>query len=189
MSNDRTEVLRTRRLRVRLATSSDVELVHALWTDPRVTRFVGFPRGIPTSPEEVREQIERDENRPLRRLLIAETSEDGNAVGQVKLGEPDGSGICEPDIKLFPDHWGQGYGRELWGAMIDHLFAESDCSFVQGTPNIANTASIRMMEGCGMARVRQGLFEPGGPLKDWMTEVPHYVYQITREEWEKGRAS
>ena len=67
--------------------------------------------------------------------------------------------------------------------MIDHLFEQDACRIVQGTPNVANVGSIRMMERCGMSRVGEGRFVPSGPLKDSMTDVPHYVYQITREDW------
>jgi len=187
MTPEQEMAFRTSRLIVRPASTDDAGLILSLWSDPRVTTYVGFPRGIPTPRIEIRAQIERDQDRPLKRLLIAERADNGEPVGEVKLGEPDADGISEPDIKLFPDHWGQGFGRELWGAMIDHLFNGSDCAAVQGTPNVANTASIRMMEGCRMTRVREGLFTPGGPLEDWMSEVPHYIYQITREAWSKTK--
>jgi len=172
-----------KRLRIRAATKTDALLIHRLWSDPRVTTFVGFPNGIPTTQAEIEAQIERDDDRPLRRLLIAEHLGGGAPIGEVKLGEPNEQGICEPDIKLLPDCWGNGYGTELWRAMIDHLFQQTACAIVQGTPNIANTASIRMMERCGMSRIGEGRFEPGGPLKDSMTPVPHYIYQIARRDW------
>ena len=158
-------------------------MIYRLWTDPRVTTFVGFPRGIPTSQAEIESQIERDWDRPLKRLLIAERMSDEEPIGEVKLGEPDEKGVSEPDIKLFPDHWAQGYGVELWSAMIAHLFEQDGCEIVQGTPNVANTASIRMMERCGMTRMGEGRFVPGGPLRDSMSDVPHYVYQIRRVDW------
>ena len=187
MTSMKEMAFRTSRLIVRPALSDDAGLIHSLWSDPRVTTFVGFPGGIPTPEIEIRAQIERDRERPLKRLLIAERADDGEPIGEIKLGEPNGDGISEPDIKLFPEHWAQGYGRELWGAMIDHLFEQDACRIVQGTPNVANVGSIRMMERCGMSRVGEGRFVPGGPLRDSMTDVPHYVYQITREEWQETR--
>ena len=175
-------VFKTKRLLVRVAVPDDVELIHRLWTDPRVTTFVGFPQGIPTSQAEIEAQIKRDSDRPLKRLLIAERLSDGEPIGEVKLGEPDEQGISEPDIKLFREHWQQGYGRELWGAMIEHLFAVRACRVVQGTPNVANAGSIRMMEGCGMVRVGEGRFEPSASMKEIMIAVPHYVYRIEHGE-------
>lgn len=177
-------VFSTNRLRVRAAVEDDAMRIHALWTDPRVTTFVGFPHGIPTSVEKIEEQIERDRDRPFKRLLIVERRSDGLAIGQVKLGEPDDAGISEPDIKLDPAHWGQGYGRELWRGMIAHLFAVSTCGIVQGTPNIANSASISMMKSCGMSRVGEGCFVPLPAMGESMVPVRHDVYHITRETWQ-----
>lgn len=187
MTDRASEVFRTRRTRVRAADRSDAELIYTLWTDPRVTTFVGFPKGIPTSLEEIRRQIERDHARPLSCLLIAESA-DGAPIGEVKLGEPNRERLCEPDIKLLPDRWGQGYGRELWRGMIDHLFARTDCLTVQGTPNVRNTASIRMMEACGMRRVGEGVFEVPERLAGIMVAVPHHVYRVSREDWEIGQS-
>ena len=178
-------VLHTRRLYVRPASVRDAAWIRALWRDPRVTTFVGFPHGIPTSVREIEAQIERDRDRPLNRLLIAERSTDGTLIGEAKLGEPDTDGVSEPDIKLLPVHWRQGFGRELWRAMIGHLFRTTDCQAVQGTPNVANTASTRMMEAAGMRRICQSVFEPTGPLRDSMTTVSHFVYRITRKAWSR----
>jgi len=186
-SPESTVVFDTARLAVRPATAEDAGPIHELWTDPRVTTNVGFPQGIPTSVGEIQAQIARDAGRPYARLLIAVRREDGTAIGQVKLGEPGAAGIAEPDIKLSPDHWGQGYGRELWSAMIDLLFDETDCRLVQGTPNVANTASIRMMASCGMRRTGEGVFEPPERMADVMVAVPHFVYRIDREEWDARR--
>jgi len=66
--------------------------------------------------------------------------------------------------------------------MIGLPFQETDCQAVQGTPNVANTASTRMMEAAGLRRVGQRVFEPTGPLRNSMTAVPHFVYRITRKD-------
>ena len=184
MSPQEQPAFRTPRLHVRPADTAAAAWIRALWSDPRVTAFVGFPQGIPTSTREIEAQIERNLGRPLKRLLIAERVTDDLPIGQVKLGEPDSEGVSEPDIKLLPSFWRLGYGRELWGAMIDHLFRTTECKTVQGTPNIRNIASIRMMESAGMVRVGEGTFEPSGPLRSSMTAVPHYVYQIARQAWD-----
>lgn len=186
-SSEPSVVFETTRLVVRPATAEDASLICELWTDPRVTTLVGFPKGIPTSVGEIQEQIVRDAGRPYARLLIAVRREDRAAIGQIKLGEPGADGIAEPDIKLSPAYWGQGYGRELWSAMIDLLFGETDCRLVQGTPNVANTASIRMMASCEMRRTAEGVFEPPERMVDVMVAVPHCVYRIDRETWNARR--
>jgi RimJ/RimL family protein N-acetyltransferase len=177
----------TPRLIIRAATSDDASFIASLWSDPRVMRFVGFPDGIPGATEDVPRRIRRGQG--LGALLVAETRVGRELVGQCLLGEPDAVGVSEPDIKLRPDLWGRGYGRELWAALIDQLFLLSSCAVVRGTPNIGNVASIRLQESAGMKRVGQGVFEFPDPLRLPTTAVPFYVYEITRREWEVRRAA
>jgi RimJ/RimL family protein N-acetyltransferase len=180
-------IFTTPRLSVRAAIDADAAFVISLWSDPRVMRYVGFPSGIPTADVDVPERIRRGEGGA--RLLIAEDRSTHAPVGQCMLGALDASGVCEPDIKLAPDMWRRGYGRELWSAMIDRLFESSACGMVRGSPNVANVASIRMQESAGMKRVGQGLSEFPPSMRAFTEAVPHYVYEISRGEWERrGRA-
>jgi len=175
----------TQRLIVRAATSDDASFIVSLWSDPRVMRHVGFPRGIPTAAEDVPRRIERGKG--LDALLVARLRASGEPIGQCMLGTPDSFGVCEPDIKLHPSFWGRGYGRELWAALVDQLFRHSACATVRGTPNIVNTASIRMQESAGMRRVGGGTFEFPDPMKSFTETVPCALYEITREERERQR--
>lgn len=171
----------TPRLVVREATEADEAFIVSLWSDPRVMRFVGFPLGIPTASDDVPRRIRNGAG--LDVLLIAESREAREAVGQCLLGAPGADGVCEPDIKLRPAFWGRGYGRELWAALIDQLFLRSACAVVRGTPNVANVASIRMQEACGMRRAGEGVSLFPAAMRAFTAPVPHYVYEIGRAEW------
>jgi RimJ/RimL family protein N-acetyltransferase len=173
----------TQRLIVRVATSDDASFIVLLWSDPRVVRHVGFPRGIPTAAEDVPRRIERGKG--LDALLVARLRASGEPIGQCMLGTPDSIGVCEPDIKLAPTFCERGYGRELWAALVDQLFRHSPCATVRGTPNIENTASVRMQESAGMRRVGGGTFEFPDSMKPFTEPVPYALYEITREEWER----
>jgi RimJ/RimL family protein N-acetyltransferase len=173
----------TQRLIVRAATSDDASFIASLWSDPRVMRYVGFPRGIPTAAEDVPRRIERGKG--LDALLVARLRSSGEPIGQCMLGAPDPCSVCEPDIKLHPSFWGRGYGPELWAALIDQLFRHSACATVRGTPNIENTASSRMQESAGMRRVGGGTFEFPDSMKSFTEPVPYALYEITRDEWER----
>jgi len=175
----------TARLAVRPATDRDAPFVTSLWRDPLVMRHVGFPNGIPTAITDVPPRIQR--GRGLDQLLIAEETETGRPIGQCLLGEPDADGVSEPDIKLVPEHWGRGYGRELWAALIDQLFLRSSCRVVRGTPSIANLASIRMQESAGMRRVGEGLSTFPSEMREFTVPVQHVVYEVSREEWQHRR--
>jgi len=173
----------TQRLSVRWATSKDADYIHSLWTSPDVMKYVGYPRGLSIDVDEVRSQIERDQGGNFGSRLIVEDRRTGERIGQTKLGIPDENGICEPDIKLHPDHWGMGYGSELWSALIDYAFTHPDTRIVQGTPNRNNTASVRMQMGSGMEKVAEGEFSNEGSPHPGAVSVPHYVLHITREQW------
>jgi RimJ/RimL family protein N-acetyltransferase len=173
----------TQRLIVRVATSDDASFIVLLWSDPRVVRHVGFPRGIPTAAEDVPRRIERGKG--LDALLVAWLRASGEPIGQCMFGTPDSFGVCEPDIKLAPAFWGRGYGRELWAPLVDQLFRHSACATVRGTPSIVNAASTRMQESAGMRRVGEGTFEFPDSMKPFTEPVPYALYEITREEWER----
>jgi len=175
--------LRTLRLGLRHARERDASFVHALWTSSDVMRFVGFPNGLAITIDEIKTTIERGLDSEFGSLLIASLLETNQVIGQCKIGTPDAEGICEPDIKLKPEYWGNGYGRELWPAMIDYAFAHSAAKIVQGTPNRANAASVRMQLGAGMIQVDEGVFANHPSPHPGAIPVPYYKLQITREQW------
>jgi len=150
-------------------------------------RFVGFPKGLSITIGEVREQIEGSPDSEFGSRLIAELLETGTPIGQCKLGAIDADGICEPDIKLKPTYWGNGYGKELWIALVDYAFTRSSAKVVQGTPNRDNLASVRMQMGAGMVKVDEGVFESHLNMQPDTASVPYYKLQITREQWQSRR--
>jgi len=176
-------VIETKRAIIQPATSVDAPYIHHLWTDPRVMRFVGFPYGLRVTQYEIEERIRRQPPTDPDTLLIATHRDTGARIGQCKLGTPGVEGISEPDIKLHPASWGFGFGTEIWSALIDALFRRTACQMVQGTPHVANTASIRMQQRSGMACVGHGVFQFPPRMRCWTRPVPHEIRRITREAW------
>ena len=184
MTTDRDVVFETRRLVVRKATAEDAGFYHELWTDPQVMKHVGFPQGLPIPQAEIRERLEDEPASEFDRLLVIEQKETGERIGECKLARPDEEGIVEPDIKLLPEHWGQGYGGELWRALVAYEFTHTDCDAVQTTPSLNNEAAIRLYESSGAERVDEGVFEFPEAMQAFTVPVPHYVYRLHREDWE-----
>ena len=173
----------TARLTVQPATIADAPLIHALWTDPRVMTFVGFPRGLPITLAEVEARLTHAQAYPGGRLLSARLNTTNEPIGHLKLAWPDAQGIAEPDIKLLPEYWRMGYGRELWLALVAYQFRHTGCQIVQATPNVANAGSVRLQEVAGLRRVNVALYEFPETMRTYTSPVPHYVYQLTRERW------
>ena len=179
-------VFETERLIIRLAIEADADFYHTLWTHPQVMKNVGFPQGYPITREEIRERLERDDasHDKFNRLLVVEKRVTGESIGECMVARPDDEGVAEPDIKLLPEYWGQGYGREIWTALVTYQFEHTDCDAVQTTPNLHNPAAIRLYESVGARRIDKGVFRFPEKMQAYTTPVHHYRYRLFREDWE-----
>lgn len=183
----RETVFETERLRIRTAGMADTELLHRLWTDPRVMRFVGFPRGLSITVDQIADDLTQGVSTgAFDRCLLVELRSTGEVIGECRLGTPDEAGIAETDVKLFPEHWGHRYGVEVKRGLVEHLFINTYCVAVQATPNVENAASIVMQEAVGGVRVGEVTFEPPEGMRDQMTAVHSYVYRVHREDRDRA---
>lgn len=182
MATSATTVFETERLRARTAVVDDADLFLALWTDPRVMTFVGFPHGLPITRDQIVDQLAAQHGRVFDARLVVELRTSGEPIGECKLGTPNVEGIAETDVKLLPRYWGNRYGVEVKRALVDYLFTHTTCTAVQATPNIHNVASIRMQEAVGGVRVGEGVFTFPADRLAHTCPVPHYVYRVYRPD-------
>ena len=84
------------------------------------------------------------------------------------------SGACEIGYSLVPLHHGRGYATEAARALVDWAFLhpEVDCVAAETLPELS--ASIRVIEKCGMRFVGEGTPEEG-------QKTVHY--ELTRTEF------
>lgn len=182
-------VSETERLVIRTATVEDVDLFYALWTDPRVMKYVGFPQGLRITRGELEETLSRQGGSEFERLLVVELKGTGQAIGECKLDCPNEEGMAEPDLKLLPEFWGHKYGAEAWRELVAYQFTHTDCNAVQATPNVDNIASIKMQEAAGAVRVGEDVYQFPESMHDYTTPVHHYFYRVPRADWERDRSS
>jgi RimJ/RimL family protein N-acetyltransferase len=185
MSQIHAQVFVTKRLKVRAAARDDVDLYYALWTDPRVMKNVGFPQGLRTSRSDIMEILSKQAGTEFDRLLVVALKDGGQAIGECKLARPDEQGIAEPDIKLLPAYWGQGYGAECWKELVSYQFMHTDCQTIQTTPNVDNVAAIQLYESSGAKRVGEDVDYFPESMRDYTTPVHHYVYHLDRADWQE----
>lgn len=186
MSPGKGPVLETERLAIRLATEEDTELYLALWTNPQVMVHVGFPRGLTVTRSQILERLRKQGELEFDRMLVVERKDTGLPIGEAKLASPDDQGIAEPDVKLLPESWGNGYGREAWRGLVAYQFAHTRCDAVHGTPNVKNVASIKMQEAAGGVCIGQGVHEFPESMQEYTTPVHYCVYRVSRADWEAG---
>lgn len=150
-------------------------------------KYVGYPKGLRITREEIRDGIAGGGESEYEAWLIVTVKNGGYPIGECKLRLPDKEGISETDVKLSPEFWGRGYGSEIKQGLVDYLFSHTDCRAVKGTPNRDNIASQKMQKAVGGRRVGEGIFEFPEEKKDYTCPVPHYVYLVFREDWERRK--
>ena len=148
-------------------------------------RNVGYPSGFPISRDQIRNRLECQGRSVFNQLLVAIIRSSGEAIGECKLAHPDQDGVSEPDIKLLPEHWGKGYGRELWDGIVAYQFENTDCAYVQTTPKADNIAAIKIYETAGAVRVGEDTYIFPPDLEEITSPVHHYIYRLSRITWEK----
>ena len=182
-------VFKTARLLIRKATVSDDDIAffYDLWTNPKVMSMVGFPHGLKITKQQIHDNIAAEGKTEYEGKLLVVFKESGLPIGECKLGPPDETGISETDVKLLPLYWGQGFGTELKHGLVNYLFCNTDCKAVLATPNKLNVTSQKMQEAVGGKKIREGIYRFPKEMRDYTTDVPHFVYMVFREDWQQQR--
>ena len=176
-------IFETERLVVRQATIEDTDHYFELWTHPKVMKFVGFPKGLKITKEEIQKQLNQTKGKILDCRLVVIRKEDGKRIGECKLGSPKEEGISETDVKLLPQYWGHGYGKEVKRSLVDWLFNNTECKGVKATPNKLNIASQKMQESVGARLVGETVFRFPESMKDFTEDVHSLTYIVYKDDW------
>ena len=188
MSSHRT-VFNTERLVIRAATAQDVDLLHELWTDPRVMAHVGFPHGLRITRCEIEQSLQKPFESALDRVLVVVLAATGESMGECAMHTPDEEGIADIDVKLLPAFWGHRYGTEACRGLVGYLFSHTSCKAVGTSPNVANIASIKMQEAVGGVRVGEQVYEFPESMRDYTTPVHCYLFHVYRKDWEEQQSN
>lgn len=149
--------LHTPRLTLRPCSLADVDVLHHLWTNPDVRRYLWDDNVI--SRERAEETV-RDS------LACVERHGVGHWV--VLLGDTEApAGFCgfivredgeDPELMygLAPEYWGRGLITEAAATALTWVFLERGFSRITAATDPPNTASIRVMERLGMRFLRRG---------------------------------
>jgi len=182
--------LETERLLLRQFTTSDVDSVVELDSDPEVMRYV--TGGRPTPRAEIETDIMPawlayyDRYAGYGFWAVIEKST-GEFLGWFHFRPRPGAAPDEPELgyRLRRSAWGKGYGTEGSRALIDKGFAELGASRVTAEAMAVNTASRRVMEKAGLRHLRT--FHQDWPDRIDGDEHGDVEYALTRAEWEQAR--
>jgi RimJ/RimL family protein N-acetyltransferase len=174
---------------LRRFTQADAAPLAMLYGDPRVIRFI-TPE--PPSLAEVQATILPEYLQEYRELadglgsFAAVEKETGQMAGRFSLKPANSYGLTggtELGYRLYPDFWGRGLATEGARALIGLAFEQLRIDRVVATTMADNAASWRVMEKCGLRRVRTFYYPdahlmPGGEHGD-------FLYELVRSDWTK----
>jgi ribosomal-protein-alanine N-acetyltransferase len=168
---DRHEIhIDTERLTIRSPTEADAAPLAALWSDPRVTHFLGGPRNF----DEVRAALLAGlaDPPPIDLWPVVDKSS-GDVIGHCGLvpKEVDGvdaMGTCD-EVELVyviaADHWGRGLATEAARAIRDYAFHSLEIERLISLIDPANAASERVAQKVGLNFERNTLRPNGKTLR------------------------
>ncbi|MDX1442173.1 MAG: GNAT family N-acetyltransferase [Gammaproteobacteria bacterium] len=143
--------MKSDRLQLRPFEDSDLDALHALWTDPDVRRYLW--ENLELSRDDTAKLLARSRQmfEDEKTGLLAVTPADGDELigfgGFWYFGEPPRRQIL---FGLAPEHWGMGLASELARLLITHGFETLGDSKVIGATDSSNISSQRVMEKAGM---------------------------------------
>ena len=185
-------LLETERLILRRFTRDDVDNLVELDGDPQVMRFING--GRPTPREEIAGDIlpaflgyyERFAGYGFFAAVERST---GEFLGWFHLRPQAGRPPDEPELgyRLRRCAWGRGYASEGSRVLVDKAFAELGARRVYAETMTVNAASRRVMEKAGLRYVRT--FFQEWPDRIEGDEQGDVEYELTREEWGRGRVA
>jgi len=141
-------VIRTGRLTLRAVREDDLDALFAIYSDPRVMRYINLPH-----PDRARtaQMIEGIRAAHAETGLEYVVERNGEVVGKAGLWT-----FAEIGYAFRPDQWGQGIAREAVGAVIGAAFARHpgiDALSAEIDPR--NTASAALLTRLGFYEVAQ----------------------------------
>lgn len=168
--------LDTPRLTLRPLTQADADAAFVWCSDPVVNRYM--PYTLYTRAEDVRtwlasvEQAEGEYNFGFVR------KSDGLLIGSGSIGPDDEIGCWVFGYNLRRDCWNQGYATEAAQAMIDFAVREFGVRRFSANHAIANPASGRVMEKCGLVLDHLGAYS----RFDGSETFPARYYRLTLDQ-------
>ena len=144
--------LRTERLLLRPFTPADEPVMHAIYSDPEVMRYVGH--GPHRTPGETAAALRTYGEMLARRgysFVAVVERETGAVIGDGGLHPLGGTGPeVELGYTLARAAWGRGYATELGRALVDHAHTVLGVQVVVAQVEPENAASRRVLEKLGM---------------------------------------
>jgi [ribosomal protein S5]-alanine N-acetyltransferase len=161
--------IETARLRLRPVTKADVDELHALWSSPKVRKYlwddevIAHQRTASTVDESLR--LFAACGYGLWGARLHEREELVGFGGFWYFHNP-------PKLELLygiaPEHWNGGLATEIAQALVRYGFEELDFSEVWTSTNAPNAASVKVLEKAGLRFERRAVVDGLDTLFYWL---------------------
>lgn len=161
---------------IRNAEKNDIYILEKWWNDGTVMAHAGFPNGLGTTAEEIRQKIQHDSDKTERRLMIEFQNipigemvyrNSGNQTAEI------GIKICEADFQE------KGIGRVVLSLLIKELFSMGFIKIVLDT-DLQNKRAQHVYE-------KLGFHKTGIRYDAWKDQVGNMRsavdYELTKERF------
>lgn len=162
---------------IRNAGAADAGQLTAWWNDGKVMAHAGYPNGLGTTEEEVKEQLEAERDETTRRHIILYR---GRPIGEMNyrnLGDKKcimGIKICDTDMQ------NKGLGKKILSLFILGLFDVLGYELITLDTNLENRRAQHVYEQLGFRKVMVHMNEWKDQLGREQSSVD---YELTREDF------
>lgn len=135
-------------LSIRIANVNDASLLCKWWNDGKVMAHAGFPKGLMTSEEKIKDQLRHS----LSKRLIIELNM--TPIGEMSYREVS-TDTVEIGIKICDfTKQNQGYGSRYLKMLINYLFNDLNYSKIILDTNLNNLRAQHVYEKLGFKKVK-----------------------------------
>ena len=143
-------LIRKKDICIRNVESADCEQLATWWNDGNVMAHAGFPHGLGTSADIIREQLSNDTDDTRRRLIIEYQDKLIGEMSYTNIGNKTaqmGIKICDPEYQ------NRGLGKIILSMLIKELFSRGYEKIVLDT-NLKNLRAQHVYETIGFRKIR-----------------------------------
>jgi RimJ/RimL family protein N-acetyltransferase len=137
-------------LLIRYATINDAKILCDWWNNGKIMAHAGFPDGINTTVEKVKQQISEETDTTTRRFIIEINKEPSGEMNYKNKG----NNIAEIGIKICDfNKQEKSYGTKLLKMFINYLFEELEYNKIILDTKINNKRAQHVYEKIGFIKI------------------------------------
>lgn len=134
----------------------DIPDLLPMYFEPDANKFIAPLRNKPKDfyPKKLQQKIR--ENSRTCSFWTVRLKETGTAIGTINLNPWEPHNILHIGAHLKRQFWNQGFGKELFTALIHHAFHELKLDRIHAIVEEGNDASLHVLQSCGLQVIRNG---------------------------------